>query len=200
MGLADVDHGLDEVLPIEAEYPGDSDDEILLKNTADCQFTVQFTLTVNIQRRVAFIIRLPRSRALAVKHVICAYVDHLGVHRLGRLCDIFRADRVDLMYLFPVFLCFCPVDICPCRTVDDHVRFQFFDLLAYRCLICNVHLNVRSCCYGAPVVHAAVDRLNIRAYGFMGSPIQFIDNIVSELSSDSCYKYSHVITPLQAAS
>ena len=200
MGLADIDHGLNKVLPVEAEYPCDPDDEILLKNTADSQLAVQLALAIDIQRRVAFIIRLPRSRALAVKHIVCAYIDHLGVDCFGCPRDIFRADRIDLMYLFPVFRRLCSVDICPRRAVDDHIGLQFFDRPAHRRLICDIHLNVRSCCHSAPVVHAAVNCLNIRANGFMGSPVQFIDNVVSKLSSDSCYKYSHVNTLLRAAS
>ena len=70
MGAAHVYHGLDEVLSIQAEHPGDPHYEILVRGAAYRQFSFEFGLPVVIERRVILVVRLPRSRALSVEYVV----------------------------------------------------------------------------------------------------------------------------------
>ena len=77
--FANVQHRLDEVFPIQAEHPRNADDEVFLQRPADCQFTLQFRLTVDIQRLIILAIRLPRRSPLPVEHIICADVSHLAI-------------------------------------------------------------------------------------------------------------------------
>ena len=46
--LADIQHGLDKVLTIQAKHPCNADNEILLQRLADCQLPFQFRLAVHI--------------------------------------------------------------------------------------------------------------------------------------------------------
>ena len=78
--------------------------------------------------------------------------------------------------------------------MDDHIGFQFLNSFAYRRSIRDVQLDIRRGNDGAPVIHAAINRLNIRACAFIGSPFQLIDHIMAKLSSNACYKYLHGIT------
>ena len=77
--FANVQHRLDEVFSIQAEHPRNADDEVFLQRPADCQFTLQFRLTVDIQWLVILAIRLPRRSSLPIKHIIRADVSHLAI-------------------------------------------------------------------------------------------------------------------------
>ena len=93
--LAGVDHGFDEVLPIEAKDPRDADDEIFFQNRADRQFSIQLALAIDVQRRIVFIVRLPGTLAAAVEDVIGRKIEELRAGFLRRLGDVPRAAGVD---------------------------------------------------------------------------------------------------------
>ena len=55
-------------------------------------------------------------------------------------------------------------------------------------------MNIRDIYNCATILDSRIDRLNIRANTLVASSLQLIDNIVPELSSNSCYEYLHVFT------
>ena len=59
MGFTRADHRLDEVLAVQSEYPRDTHDEVLFEDRGNSQFAVKFALSVNIERRIALVVRLP---------------------------------------------------------------------------------------------------------------------------------------------
>ena len=70
VGLAQLEHGLDEVLAVQAEHPGDPHDEILLQRRADGQLAAQLGLAVEIQGLIVLAVRLPGGLPLAVEHIV----------------------------------------------------------------------------------------------------------------------------------
>ena len=48
MCLADVQHRLDEVLAVDAEYPCNPDDKILVQGLRNCKLAFQLRLSVNV--------------------------------------------------------------------------------------------------------------------------------------------------------
>ncbi len=83
--------------------------------------------------------------------------------------------------------------------MDDGIRLNLFYGAGNRILICNIQLDIWSCGYSGSVAHTTVDRLNVRSYTLMPFPLQLVDNIMSKLSSNSCYEYLHIHTLLWAA-
>ena len=78
MGLTQIQHGLDEILTVHTEYPGDSYDKILLQCILHCHLALVFGLPVYVQR-MALIVGLPGSGTFAVKYIVRADIDHLAV-------------------------------------------------------------------------------------------------------------------------
>ena len=48
MCFSHVDHGLNEVLSVKTEYPGNPDNEVLLKSISNRQLSIQLCLSVYI--------------------------------------------------------------------------------------------------------------------------------------------------------
>ena len=74
MGLAQIQHGFDEVLAIDAEYPGNPYNEIPFQSPGNRQLTGQLGLSVDVQRRIVLAVRLPRRLSLTVENIIRAEV------------------------------------------------------------------------------------------------------------------------------
>ena len=52
VGLSKIQHGLDEILAVFAEYPGDTDNEVFLQIFGNAQLTFQLGFSVYVQRFV----------------------------------------------------------------------------------------------------------------------------------------------------
>ena len=137
MCLGKIQHSFNKVLSIHSEYPGDSDDIILLQIFFYCQFSFVFRLSIDIQR-LSFIIRLPWSGAFSVKYVICTDIDHFQIQLFADLCNIFCPLRIDLMTEFRIVFCciYCGISC----TVNHRFHFRLLDDLLYFCCIGDIHL------------------------------------------------------------
>ena len=170
MGLAQIQHGLDEVLAVDSEYPGDSYDKIFLQCLLYCQFSFVFGLSVYIQR-MTLVLWLPGSGALAVKHIIGTDIDHLAVQLLADIRNVLCAVRIDLTADFHVILrCIhCGIGC----TVYHSVRCRLSDHLFHAGRICDIHL------------------LNIHADSLNSALCQLIYHIISQLAFYACYQDFH---------
>ena len=70
VGLTHVQHGLDEILSVLTEHPGNADNEVLLQCLRHSQLSCQLCLSVHVQRFVVLAVRIPGSLTLSVKHVV----------------------------------------------------------------------------------------------------------------------------------
>ena len=174
MCFTEVQHGLDKVLSVHTEYPGNADNVISGQVFLNRQFTLIFCLAVYIQR-MTLVIRLPRTGALSVKHVIRTDIDHLQIQLRTDFCDILRTTGIDLAHFFNLILILCQIHSRPCRTVNDCLHVGFPDHTLHRSRICDIHL------------------LNVHTDTGMTPFRQFIHHIMAKLSFDTCHQYSHVI-------
>ena len=181
MVFASVEHRLDKVLAVDAEDPRNSDDEVFVEKGADCQLSFQFALSVDVERRIVLVVRLPGAFALTVKDVVCADVDHFGVDGFGGLRDVARALRVDGVDFGAVLLVLSGIHGGPCRTVNDRIGMNGLDGLHHSFAISNVQ----------PHIIFLFNLLDIGADDFMFSYPQLVDAIMSQLSINACHKSSH---------
>ena len=72
MSFSQIQHSLDKILSIDAKYPGNTHNIILVGIFFYCKLALIFCLTVNIQRLYHRIIRFPGTGSLTVKHIVCA--------------------------------------------------------------------------------------------------------------------------------
>ena len=199
MGLAYIQHGLDEIFTVQAEHPCNADNEILLQRLAHCQLTFQLRLTVHIQRFIALTIRLPRFCSLTVEHIVRADIGHLAVQPLADICNILGSASIDCTNFRHFVVILCHVHSRPCRTVDHSVRIHFRDNFLNSIFIRNIQCNIRSLRYRRTICHAAVVFLNVRTHTFMTTLQQFVHDIMSQLTANACYK-NLIPTPPQAFS
>ena len=191
VGLSDVQHGLDEVLSVEAEDPGDADDEILLEGAGHSLLTAKLRLTVVVERRIVLTVRLPRGLALTVEDVVRGDIDHLRIHELRGVRDVLHAVDIDRLYLRTIRLILCSIDCSPGCTVHDHIRMKLTDDGGNLGTIRDVHLHIRHTGHRRIIHHTAVYRLDIRADTLIATLREFVHHIVTELTIDTCYKYFH---------
>ena len=74
MGLAHIDHGLNEILTVQTEHPCNTDDKVLLQRVRNRQLAFQLGLTVDVQGLIVLAVRLPRLRSLAIEHIVCGQI------------------------------------------------------------------------------------------------------------------------------
>ena len=191
VGLSDVQHGLDEVLSVEAEDPGDADDEILLEGPRDGLLTAELRLTIVVERRIILTVRLPRGLALTVEDVVGGDIDHLRIHELRGIGDVLHAVNIDRLYLRTVRLILCGVNRGPGRTVHDHIRMKLANDGGNLGTIRDIHLHIRHTGHRRIIHHTAVHRLDVRADTLVAAFREFVHHIVTELTIDTCYKYVH---------
>ena len=70
MLFAYVEHGFDKVAAVFAEYPCDPNNEVFFKGIRHSKLALQLGLSVYIQRRIVFAVRLPGLGALSVEHIV----------------------------------------------------------------------------------------------------------------------------------
>ena len=191
VGLSDVQHGLDKVFSIEAEDPGDADDEILLEGPRDGLLTAELRLTIVVERRIILTVRLPRGLALTVEDVVGGDIDHLRIHELRGIGDVLHAVNIDRLYLRTVRLILCGIDRGPGRTVHDHIRMKLANDGGNLGTIRDIHLHIRHTGHRRIIHHTAVYRLDVRADTLIAALREFVHHIVAELTIDTCYKYVH---------
>ena len=174
--LSKIQHGLDEVLSVHAEYPCDADDVEFFHPFLYRELSLVFRLAVYVQR-MTLIIRLPRAGALAVEYIVCGDVDHFAVKVMADFCDVLGSDCIDLMYFFFFVIILSKVYSGPCCTVDYDIRVCFGNDFSYAFCIGDVHF------------------FNINADSFMTAFCKFIHDVMAELAFYTCYKYSHNGSP-----
>ena len=166
MGLTQIQHGLDEILTVHTEYPGDSYDKILLQCILHCQLALVFGLSVYVQR-MALIVGLPGSGTFAVKYIVRADIDHLAVQLLADIGNILCTVRID-------------------PAAELHVVFRCI----HCCVSCAVNHSIR-CCLTDHFFHAGSIRdihvLNIHANRLNAALCKFIYHIISQLALYACY-------------
>ena len=136
--LSDPQHGLDKVLAVYAEYPGDADGKEFLYQLLDCKLSLIFGLSIDIQW-MSLVIRLPRACSLSVKHIVCADVHHLDAEFFADFRDISCPACVDLHANIHIVLrC---VNRCISGTVDDRLDICLRDHTVACLFIGNIHLR-----------------------------------------------------------
>ena len=192
--LADIQHGLNKVLTIQTEHPRNADNEILLQRLANCQLTFQLCLTVYIQRLIILTIRLPGLCALTIKHIVRTDIGHLTIQFLAYICNILRAACVDSTDFRHFIVILCHIHSSPCCTVDHGIRIYFCNNFFNGIFISNVQCHIRCFCYRRTICHTTVVLLNIRTHTFVTALQQFIHHIMSQLTTNACYKKLHVLS------
>ena len=136
--FSDPEHGLDEVLSVYAEYPGDTDGKEFLYQLLDCKLSLIFGLSIDIQW-MSLVIRLPRAGSLSVEYIVRADVHHLDAEFFADFRDVSRSACVDFHAHVHIVLSridssvSCAVDHCIDIGLRDH---------AVTCLfIGDIHLS-----------------------------------------------------------
>ena len=194
VGFPDIQHRLDEILSIQAEYPRDADDEILLKRPADRQLTLELGLPIDVQRPVIPAIRLPRFGSLSVKHVIRADVCHLAAQLFAGVRHVLRASHIDRAHLFRLFGLLCQIHRRPRRAMDHSVRLYVRHDPLHSGSVGNIQRHIRRLRHRGAVRHAAIAFLNVRSDAFMAAPDQLVHHVVAELAANARHKKLHALT------
>ena len=126
VGFSKIQHGLNEVFAVLAEYPGNTDNEIFFQVFGNCQFSGQLGLSIHIKRLVILAVRLPGLSALAVEDVVGADVNHLTAQVFAHQGNISGAVGIDFPDSFFFIFIFCQVYGSPGSAVYHYVRIYFF--------------------------------------------------------------------------
>ena len=159
------------------------------------KLAVQLGLTVNIQRLVCLAVRLPRSGALTVKHIVCGKIHHFDAKLFADLCNVLCAKNVDAADDFLLVLILSCIYSCPCRAVDHAVHASLCDGFFYSSCICNIHGNVRHSGNSRSILDSAVLGGKVRAYPFVSAFVKFVHYIMTKLTGHTCYKQFHKNSP-----
>ena len=108
---------------------------------------------------------------------------------------MFRTVRIDRADNGNVFLLFRSIDRRPCRTMDDCVRTDFSDdgMHLFSARDIQPHIGRRRDC--AAVGDAEIFPGNIASDRLVSARNKFVDDVMSELSVDACYKDLHFLFP-----
>ena len=138
MCLADIQHCLDEVLAVHSKYPCYTHDKVLLKGICHCKLSVEFCLSVYVERCIILAVRLPWCGALSVKYIVCADIYHFGIYLLAGIRDILSAVCVDCMHLLSIFFILSTINCGPCCTMYHSIWINFGYCTFYSYSICNI--------------------------------------------------------------
>ena len=136
--LSDPQHGLNEVLAVYAEYPGNADGKEFLHQLLDRKLSLILGLSIDIQW-MSLVIRLPRAGSLSVKPIVCADVHHLDAELFADFRDISCSACVDLPAHLDIVL--RRVNRCISGTVDDRFDICLRDHTVACLFIGNIHLR-----------------------------------------------------------
>ena len=137
------------------------------------KLSVKFTLSVNVKRRIAFVIWLPGAFPLPIKHIIRTNVHHLTAQSFAGPGNIFRADCVNRHHKRPFIFLFRRIYCGPGGAVNYGVRRRFLQC---------VHNSVCTGYIQLPVRHArdsGTGRGSSTADPCMPPPSQFQHNVVA---------------------
>ena len=193
VGLAQLQHGLDEVLAVQAEHPGDPHDEILLQPGADGQLAAQLRLAVVVQGLIVLAVRLPGGLALPIEHIVRGNVHHLAVLGLARRRQMSGAVHVDGPDLGLLVGVLGQVHRRPGGAVDHGVGPHLVHHLPHLLLIGDVHGHIGHPRHGGAVGDAAVYRGNVAAHALMAPAGQLVHHIVAQLTAHARYQYLHCL-------
>ena len=130
VGLAQIDHGLDEVFAVVAVQPGSAHDKVAAAEALHILFAQQLGLAVSRNRRgqAAFVQRRVPVGTVggAGEHIIGGNMDQPGIDLVTGQGQVAGAQGVDLESRIPVG--FAAVDVGESRTVDDGVRLMAADI------------------------------------------------------------------------
>ena len=192
MGLAHIDHGLNKVLAVQTEYPCNTNDEVLLQRVRHRQLTFQFGLAIDIQRLIVLTIRLPRLGSLSVKHIVRGQIEHFAIQFLAGISNVLGTACINFSNSFYLIVIFCHIHSSPCSTVDHRIRFDSFNHLGNRIFICDVQLYIVHSGNRATICDTCIGICHIRTDALMTSFIQFIHDIMAQLTINACYEELHI--------
>ena len=137
-----LQHGSDEILPVDAKHPRRPDNEEPLDGGGNSKLPFQLRPAVNIQRRIRTAVGSPWLIALPVKHIVCAYIQQLAVERAAHRRNIGRSVHIHSIDPAVVFFILGCVHCRPSGAVYHGVRFYAHKCSVYRGCIRNVKPTV----------------------------------------------------------
>ena len=128
---------------------------------------------------MSFVIRLPGTGALSVKHIVRADIHHFAVQFFTDLGNVSRSVRIDSSAKRFIVLrgIHCRIGC----TVHHDIGSCLADNLFHTYLIGNVHL------------------VNVHTDGFYIPFGQLRHHIIAKLSLYTCYQYFHHCSPIHMA-
>ena len=154
--LADTQHGLDKVVAVHAEDPGNADDEILTELLPHRFLAVELGHAVDVLRIEISAVRLPGCRALTGEDIVRADVHHLRVDFTAGSREIGGAEPVDLLNRLPLVGILRVVNGSPGRTVNQHLRLYFAHHTFHRLAVGDVERDIGTSRDRRSVLHTAV--------------------------------------------
>ena len=194
MSLSHFNHGLDEVLTIQTKYPCDTNNEIFIQCLAHSQLTFQFCLAINIKRLVILAVRMPRFCSFAIKYIICGEIQLFAIQLFAYTSNILCAAGIYSSHSLNFVIILCHIYSSPSCTMYNSVRFDFRDNLFDCFFISNIKANIGHRRNSGSTSNSCICRCNIGTNTFMTSFIQFIHDVMAQLTIDSCYKELHIIS------
>ena len=191
VGRADAEHGLDKVVAVHAEDPGDADNEILVKLLPHRFLAVELGHAVDILRVEIAAVRLPGRRALSGEDIVGADVHHLRIDFAAGRRKVFGAEPVDFLYQLALVSIFRGIHSRPGRAVNQHVRLHFAHHAFHRRAIRDVERHIAASRDRRSVLHTAVCRRKIGADYLFAATQQFIHDIVAQLTRDAGHQGAH---------
>ena len=191
VGLADAQHGLDKVIAVHAEDPGNADNKILAEMLSHRFFAVEFGHTVDILRIEIAAIRLPGCRALTGKDIVRADVHHLRVKLTAGSREVLGAEPVDLLNQLPLVGILRVVNGGPGRTVNQHLRLYFAHHTLYRLTVRDIKRDIGTSRDRRSVLHTAVTCRQVGADYLFAATQQFIHDIMAQLARDAGDQGAH---------
>ena len=181
--LCEIQHGLNKVLSVHAEDPGDSQNEELLYMFAHCDFPFRLRLSVDVERFVR-ILRLPGPCPVAVEYIVRREIHHRNVQLLADLRNIQGPVSIDLPACFRHFLSL--IDRSPGRAVDHKIHSRIDDPFPDALRVRNIHRNIGHRRDRRAIHDTAVYFFQVSSYPGDISLCEFIHHVMTELSGYTC--------------